>query len=1292
MKRTIFSLLWLLWVLPLALPAQTFVNLTPRAKSMTTQSGELALPHDFKVSYSADLNDGMRAEVARFVTDFNAATGYEARVVEADETALFQVGISQNKNMKEDGGYYLYVNGADNKVTLQAKSVEGFYYAFQTVKKILPANVMAGKYVKGDYVLPRVSITDEPRFEYRGFMLDVARHFFTVEEVKRMLDVMAYYKMNRFHWHLSDDQGWRVEIKKYPKLTSVAATAPNSRFTDLYTCTQYWINKPYGPYFYTQDQIREVVAYAKERHIEIIPEIDMPGHFVAAMAAYPEYSTRPNNPPTIWTDGGISYDVLNVADPQAVQFAKDILAELIELFPYETIHIGGDECPTNYWESNALCQAYYKEQGLTNYRQLQSHFIKEMADFVQSKGRKLAVWNEAITAGNADVETVKSTDALVYCWTGPDAAAAKAKELGLKNIYTPWGPYYINRKQGNGPQDPPGAGDGSDDVKRTYNQAIPAATDYGVQGTFWCEHVSDREYMEWLALPRLIAVAEAGWTPQNRRDFGDFQKRMSADTTLLNYGNYKYCKYHMLDAEEKPDTVLPHANTTDKKYYYRIVSGADGDAARKDRCIELLKEGSPLITDKAGNGARKGLLWTNVQATDETADNYDYQWWSIEADPANPRKYALVCKALPNGSVKADPTSTERTGRWEYDDNVKHYNFVLGTGGYAQLDNGNYYYTLTSDQLTGLYMNSAANGQGLSVNVYNDPADGKGGFWQFAPMENYDGTTTPDEVRFTPFAVGKTYTFTNAVEGFGNTQIIDTNSGTNLRHSAEAFADNAWVVTEAGEINTADGTQVVKLKNAGTGRYMAARQAYVTRYGFPVTVGAAGGEVTMKYDPAKSEFRLQLSGSSLFPLPDGAVNAGSTIQGAAYDAPRLQGAAWKAAEVRVVTLRCVDTEGTSLGDYKYSLPVALNRDVQAGDCPVMKNMELQTLTNNGDETYTVTYKRSAYAVTLKCVDAQGAIVDVQETAVPVGEKYAFVRPELPYYTFSKCEVSEGDRLDVTSDTEITVVYTTEAHTGVKKLYEAVTDLADLKAGSSYVLFDASTADGGARQGYRRIVADTKAVTRFTSPENMDPSAVWQLEMVGTSKNRFKVKNDYYGLYVPALERSKCPIASDKGDNFTFALNADGETWNVKGTNGMYWDGLADGSLVGWDGGTGHPIKVFTYYAQPFFLITIRCVDEDGTELSSSSVLHPAGENYPLIIPVMKGYVVSSITGNETYEDVVTGDLTVTVTYKNPQTGIGEATDGINAGKQSIYDLQGRKLQRIARPGIYIVNGKKVLVK
>lgn len=1292
MKKRLLFLLMLALMLPYAMTAQTFVNLTPMPKSMTVGDGELKLPSAFTVGYANSIDDEMVAEVKRFVSDFNNATGLTATAASSADGSLVQVELLPSSSELGEDGYTLSVDS--EKAVVQAKTALGLFYAFQTVKKILPANVMAGVRDASvtSYALPQVDISDEPRFDYRGFMLDVSRHFFTTDEVKRMLDVMAYYKMNRFHWHLTDDQGWRVEIKKYPKLTSVGSIAPNSRFTDMYSCTQYWINQPYGPYFYTQEEIKDVVAYAKNLHIEVVPEIDMPGHFVAAMASYPEYSCDPDNPPVIWCDGGVSSNVLNVANPDAVQFVKDILSELMELFPYETIHIGGDECPTTQWESNALCQAQYEELGLSSYRELQSRFIGELSDFVKERGHKLAVWNEAITATGADTEIVQGTDATVYCWTSPEAAAQKAKSLGLKNIYTPIGPYYINRKQGTTSLDPPGAGTGSDDVKATYNQSIPAATDYGVQGTFWCEHVSDADYMEWLALPRLIAIAEAGWTPQSRRSFADFQQRMTADTLLLDYGKYKYCRYHMLVPndgypEETDNMTRPRASTSESVCYYRIISGGT-DSDRKGRCIELLSSSSPLVSQYSSKNAQAGRLWTNTQAT-EGDDNYDYQWWSLEEDPSGSGKYAIVCKAIPDGSVKPTPTATSTSGRWDYDSSSKHYNFTLGANGYGQKGD-NYYYTISSDQVSGQYWNSSMTGQGLAVNLYTDPASGSGGYWEFSPLEDYgwEGGTTADPIVFDGLQQGKTYVFTNAIEGFENTAISDqgASAGENLQHSDDPFANNAWIVSEAGEPQS-DGTQSIKLQNVATSRCIAAVSSYTSQLGCPVTLGASAASLILQYDPDSTDYRIKIDGSSLFPLPStGKVNAGSTISGASYDAPRLQGAAWNAVESKVLTLVCTDDQGTSIGTYQRSVPVD-EKTLSAVQCPDVKNCVVEKIEQTGENTYAVTYKRNAWSVMIRCLDTHGAIAAENEYSVSVGGTFTVSQPEVEYFTYQSTDTPLGTSISPTSDIIISMVYATEAFSGVKKLADCVTS--GLCDGNSYVFYDASTDDSGTRKGYRKINSSL-TVNRATSVEGIDPLGVWTLESSGT---KFKVKNEYCGLYVPKLVRSTATTMSEAGDSFSFTLNSDGTSWCVKGTNGQMWDGTENGNLVGWDSGSGHPIEIYQYFIQPYFAVKVSCVDESGTELKSTTTLLAAGTEWPLVLPSIDGYTLKEAEGAENYNGIINNHLSITATYAESASSVNETINGNESTRpHGIFDLQGRSLKRVSRPGIYIIDGKKTVVK
>lgn len=541
--KKLFLLLAVAIVTTVVCHAEQFVNLTPAPANMTVGTGVFRIPAGMKIT-AQGLTPEMQSEVTKFISDFNKSTG-----LGIGEGKNGRMTVRLNKEVAAEG-YNLDVTAKG--IVLEASSPAGLFYGLQTIKKILPANVMAGTNYprQKSYELPVVSIQDRPAYGYRGFMLDVSRHFFTADEIKRMLDVMSYYKLNRFHWHLTDDQGWRLPMDKYPLLTTVGATAPDVVITDYRAKKQYKAGKPYGPYSYTKEEIKDIVDYAKKLHIEVVPEVDMPGHFVAAMVAYPELSCDPKADRKVWDHGGVSRDVLNVANPAAVKLGEDVIDQLAELFPYPYIHIGGDECPTVAWENNADCRALMEKEGMKNPRQLQNRFIKQMADRAAKHGKKLYVWNEALTEEGADSAMLKNIDATVFCWVGVPQAVKKATSNGLGAIFTPIGPYYINRRQSRDAA--PGAGPGNDDVKRTYT-TVPFTTAVGskdnclgVQGTFWTEHVSDPDYMEYLALPRLIAIAEAGWTPQEKKDFADFQKRMTADAQLLDLGGYKYTRLYML--------------------------------------------------------------------------------------------------------------------------------------------------------------------------------------------------------------------------------------------------------------------------------------------------------------------------------------------------------------------------------------------------------------------------------------------------------------------------------------------------------------------------------------------------------------------------------------------------------------------------------------------------------------------------------------------------------------------------------------------------------------------------
>ena len=1329
--------------------AQTFVNLTPRPKSMTTAEGSIELTQGFKVS-TANLPDSMAGEVEAFVADLNATTGLNATAEATDGGALIRV--AQDNSLAGEA-YTLTVDATG--ASLKAATTTGLFWGLQTIKKVLPANVMAGTKAKEStkYTLPFVTINDSPRFGYRGFMLDVSRHFFTVDEVKRVLDVMSFYKMNRFHWHLTDDQGWRVEIKKYPKLTTIGATASNSYVVDLHE-GDYWLNKQYGPYFYTQEQLREVVDYAKKLHIEIIPELDMPGHFSAAMTAYPEFSCWPDGGHSVVTNiGGVYADVLNVANPQAVQFAKDVLSELMDIFPSKTIHIGGDECPTTAWEQNALCQEKYKKEGLTSYRQLQSHFIREMDEFVKSKGRELAVWNEAITAGSADTQILKETGATVYCWVGADNAASKATQLKMPHIYTPQIPFYINRKESNAPGTPAAAGPGTDTkLNQVYAQNIPvgnAALMKGIQGTFWCEYVAFPDYLEFLMLPRLIAIAEKAWTPANLCNYSDFIERITADTAMLNAAGYTYSKFFLANSAPA-EKVMPKASTSTQTYYYRIKTNAQD--VRKGRVWELLRDGSPLIAQYSSNGASAGRLWSAPMAESGDAA-YDYQLWSFEADPAGSGKYAIVNKTAPQGSLSPKATNDGVAGRFSYDNTKKHYNFSLGTGGYGK-DGSAYYYTVLSDQVSnGWFLNCSAAGQGHAINVWSDAAENGGqGMWTMMPMfrdlsqavdslnsaldtlrtllpsvkiysaeegkqigrfgsdetetlsklVNFAAVEDLDEAGIKEYAaslknamtafyasmgrieVGKTFAVENSTENFAGTRLADEGQ-TNLVHTNDQWDKNtAWTVTETKDEGL---KQTVKLKNVATGKFISSVAAQDGRLGYLVNMGTSGTDVVIELTD-KGDYTISIGGKNLFPISyesqskPGTVSSGAGSPSQKGNPSRKQGGAWTLVEGDLYTYLLKDESGKEIGTKSRFVPKGEKAEAVT---PEVKNYSATGTTVEG-KTITVTYKRVSNTVTVEAVDKKGAIISREETTVPVGGTFTYNNPEPKYYTFESSTLANGTTLTPENDTKVTAVFTTEAFTGAKAIDKEITDISGLTDGISLLIYDNSDANNGARRGYRTVISNG-SVNRVTNIEDATPRTVWTLTKSG---NGYKVYNEYLEKYVPTFGRDVNPVLSTTAGIFSFTTNADG-SWRIAGSNGQCWDGQKNGNLVGWDS-PGHPHKLFTYFADPFFQITLRFVDNNGTDIATAEKqLVRAGEAYTLAIAAIDNYAFEKFEGADAAAKVEE-NIEVKAIYNNTTTDIDNVAANADGKTDTIYDITGRRHAKLSQPGLYIIGGKKVLVK
>lgn len=522
------------------------LSIIPRPAKLVEGNGQFTFGQVTTAWADAYEGDSIQSLLKSFEQEFTSTTGLAFKASKAAKAAL---QLRLNPSLKGES-YCLSVSKTN--VIIEAARPVGFFYALQTLKQMLPTRaVMAGVSVeKGtSMTLPVVEIEDAPRFGWRGFMLDEGRHFFGKKAVKQVLDVMAAYKMNRFHWHLTDDQGWRVEIKKYPRLTTYGAWRN--------TMTLSWGNtlpdgERYGGY-YTQDDVREIVAYARERFIEIVPEVDIPGHSQAAVAVYPEFlACDPEKPHEVWLSQGVSTDVINVANPKAVQFAKDVIDELITLFPYQYMHLGGDECPVKKWEQNKDCQALLKQIGSKNYRDLQIHFYKQLKDYVASKPaqqqRHFIFWNEVLH-GNT---SVLGKDFTVMAWVGADKAAQEAAKRGLTTILSPQIPYYINRRQSKDVWEPRSQGWGTETVEAVYNYvpmknvAENLQEKYmGVQANFWTEWVENTSKLQYLLLPRLAAVAEAGWTLQAERSYPDFLKRLQQEPSYydmkgMNYGKHVF--------------------------------------------------------------------------------------------------------------------------------------------------------------------------------------------------------------------------------------------------------------------------------------------------------------------------------------------------------------------------------------------------------------------------------------------------------------------------------------------------------------------------------------------------------------------------------------------------------------------------------------------------------------------------------------------------------------------------------------------------------------------------------
>ncbi len=500
-------------------PIGAVIVTTPQEMSLS--DGTFAIGADTLIVYddSADL----RRIARQLAAILEPATGFDIELTANPPRSdnVIRLAIQETGLPLGREGYEMTVS--PNSVVIRACRPAGVFYGVQTLRQLLPKEIERKAEVAGvPWTLPCLKIIDQPRFPWRGFLLDEGRHFQGKAFVLRFIDQMALHKMNVLHWHLTEDQGWRIEIRKYPRLTQIGSKREQTPFChDRGTGD----GKPYGPFFYTQDDVREIVAYAADHYVTIVPEIEMPGHAQAAIAAYPELGNLSESLPVRWK-WGVSQNVYNVEE-QTFRFLEDVLTEVIDLFPSRFIHIGGDECPKAQWKESASAQKLMEKEGLKDEHELQSYFIRRIERFLNDKGRRLIGWDEILEGGLAPNATVMS-------WRGVKGGIAAARS-GHDVVMSPTSHCYLDYCQSRDVSNEPPAIGGFLPLKRVYSyEPLPAELSavqhkhiLGVQGNLWTEYISKPRHVEYMAWPRGCAIAEIGWSAAGK-DYPAFHKRLEA--------------------------------------------------------------------------------------------------------------------------------------------------------------------------------------------------------------------------------------------------------------------------------------------------------------------------------------------------------------------------------------------------------------------------------------------------------------------------------------------------------------------------------------------------------------------------------------------------------------------------------------------------------------------------------------------------------------------------------------------------------------------------------------------
>lgn len=543
--------------------SENSVSIIPAPASIKVNSGSFSLVNGMTIGIPRKPADV--ANVAAYLADkIKPATGFNLRIITSNDANIQFSILSPADNTIGKEGYRLSVS--ENKILAEANTSAGLFYAVQTLLQLLPPAIESSSVVTASWKIPAVTITDYPRFAWRGMMLDVSRHFFSKEYVKEYIDLMARYKFNRFHWHLTDDNGWRIEIKSLPELTKVGAWRVPRTGTFGSNTPPRPGEAPSDGGFYTQDDIREIVQYAKKRHIEILPEIDVPGHSMAALAAYPSLSVSKDtsvrvNPgsnfSTWFGDGTFKMHIdntLNPTDEKVYQFLDKVFTEVAALFPFEYIHMGGDECYKGFWEKDPAVQAFMKKNKLKDGAALQSYFTGRVAKMLIAKKKKPIGWDEILEGGNV------APGAAVMSWRGIKGGIEASHQKHFV-VMSPNPVYYLDMMQGDPSVEPP-VYDAAR-LKEVYSfdilpKEIDSAFVLGGQGNLWTEQIPTAAQVEYMTYPRAFAISESMWTPKSKKNWRGFVPRVENHFTRFDHArvNYSTSMYDPIVTVKKTEAGL----------------------------------------------------------------------------------------------------------------------------------------------------------------------------------------------------------------------------------------------------------------------------------------------------------------------------------------------------------------------------------------------------------------------------------------------------------------------------------------------------------------------------------------------------------------------------------------------------------------------------------------------------------------------------------------------------------------------------------------------------------------